>query len=116
MVTPEIAHQFGMNGELAQMTPTHFRSLGGNAMAAATATGAMSHQGKNKLVIEFNLGFPIYPARRTESKIFFRFGDCLVLRNGISATGWPSVAPAKVHRIPPNSPLRRPHGRLAFAP
>jgi hypothetical protein len=32
-----------MNGELAQMTPTHFRSLGGNAMAAAAATRAMYH-------------------------------------------------------------------------
>ena len=73
MVTPEIAHQFGMNGELAQMTPTHFRSLGGNAMAAAAATGAMSHQGKNKLVIEFNLGFPIYPSPGNRIKDFLPF-------------------------------------------
>ena len=73
MVTPEIAHQFGMNGELAQMTPTHFRSLGGNAMAAATATGAMSHQGKNKLVIEFNLGFPIHPSPGNRIKDFLPF-------------------------------------------
>ena len=73
MVTPEIAHQFGMNGELAQMTPTHFCSLGGNTMAAATATGAMSHQGKNKLVIEFNLGFPIYPSPENRIKDFLPF-------------------------------------------
>jgi hypothetical protein len=62
-----------MNGELAQMTPTHFRSLGGNAMAAAAATGAMSHQGKNKLVIEFNLGFPIYPSPENRIKDFLPF-------------------------------------------
>jgi hypothetical protein len=37
-----------MNGELAQMTPTHFRSFGGNAMAAAATTGAMAHQGLKK--------------------------------------------------------------------
>ena len=73
MVTPEIAHQFGMNGELAQMTPTHFRSLGGNTMAAATATGAMSHQGKIKLVIEFNLGFPIFPSPGNRIKDFLPF-------------------------------------------
>jgi hypothetical protein len=73
VVTPEIAHQFGMNGELAQMTPTHFRSLGGNAMAAAAATRAMSHQGKNKLVIEFNLGFPIYPSPGNRIKDFLPF-------------------------------------------
>ena len=115
-MTPEIAHQFGMNGELAQMTPTHIRSLGGNAMAAAAATGAMSHQGKNKLVIEFNPGFPIFPSPENRIKDFLPFWGCLVHRIGISATGWPSFGPARVHRIPANHPLRRPHGRLAFAP
>jgi hypothetical protein len=43
-MTPKIAHQFGMNGELAQMTPTQIGPLGGSAMAATAATGAMAHQ------------------------------------------------------------------------
>ena len=73
MVTQEIAHQFGMNGELAQMTPTHFSSLGGNAMAAAAATGAVSHQGKNKLVIEFNLGFSNHLSPENRIKDFLPF-------------------------------------------
>jgi hypothetical protein len=62
-----------MNGELAQMTPTHFSSLGGSAMAAAAATGAMSHQGKNKLVVEFNLGFTIHPSPGNRIKDFLPF-------------------------------------------